>query len=433
MQECSENTTLSLFIFRSNIRGMQYGIGTYIDELTQALNKFPEIIIYIVSYKSFENKEFFVIKKSTRIFEIVIPKVLVSTENDDSYNKRYANSVVKLITGFIPKEGNVIFQFNCLDDLPIILRLRERYMYPRINTVHYAQWQLIFGSNKAKMDEFNTDKPFNHIESSLSREREMYRQSDHIVSVTDYMREFLIWEYKIKEDRISVIKNGLNHICHGRISEGEKAEIRKNFGFREDELIILFSGRIDPCKGVLFLIEAFERACRKNNSLRLVMLGQGSVQDCQKKMKSAFGKVTFTGFLPKETVTQFYKIADIGISPSVYDHCPYSVLEMMANRIPLIMSRINGLNELLSDNECLFIDPVISDEGDVTFTVEEMSELILALASDKDLRIRLAENSFRTFERRFTSAAMAEEMHNLFYSLINQYKSVTEYETNQRR
>jgi hypothetical protein len=38
------------------------------------------------------------------------------------------------------------------------------------------------------------------------------------------------------------------------------------------------------------------------------MLGQGSVQDCQKKMKSAFGKVTFTGFLPKETVMQFYKI-----------------------------------------------------------------------------------------------------------------------------
>ncbi|MBN2769754.1 MAG: glycosyltransferase [Spirochaetes bacterium] len=55
---------------------------------------------------------------------------------------------------------------------------------------------------------------------------------------------------------------------------------------------------------------------------------------------------------------QYYKITDMGISPSSYDHCPYSVLEMLANSIPLIMSGIKGLDELLTDNECLFINPV---------------------------------------------------------------------------
>ena len=408
-------------------------MGTYIQELTQALMRFSEIKIYIVSYKNSEKKEFSVIEKSKRIFEIIIPKLSLSTEKDDCYNKRYANSVVNLISEFIPKTGRVFFQFNCLDDFSVILRLRERYDFPIINIVHYAQWQQIFGSNMSKLGECNIDNPSGNIQVSLSREREMYRQSDHIVSVTRYMKEFLIGEYKIKEDRISVIKNGINHISHGRISEGEKAEIRKNLGFREDEIIILFSGRLDPCKGILFLIEAFECACRKNNSLRLVMLGQGSVQDCQKKMQSFFGKITFAGFLPKETVAQFYKIADIGISPSLYDHCPYSVLEMMANRIPLIISRINGLDELLSDDECLFVNPRISGEGDVTFNVEEMSELILTLASDKDLRNRLSENSFKTYERKFTAAVMAEKMHDLFYSLIKQSKPVVEYETSQGR
>jgi len=433
MQEHNENTTISLFIFRSNVKGMQYGMGTYIDELTQALMRFPEIKIYIVSYKNSEKKEFSVIKKSKRIFEIIIPKLSLTTEKDDRYNKRYAYSVVKFISELIPGNEKVIFQFNCLDDLPVISRLKELYDLPTINIVHYALWQQIFGSNKSKLGGCNIDKPSGNIEVSLSREREMYRQSDHIVSVTHYMKEFLISEYKIEEKKVSVIKNGLNHISPVQISEGEKAEIRKDLGFSEDEIIILFSGRLDPCKGVLFLMEAFERACRKNSSLRLVMLGQGSVQDCQKKMKSAFGKVTFTGFLPKETVMQFYKIADMGVSPSIYDHCPYSVLEMMADRIPLIMSRINGLNELLSDDECLFLNPVISDEGDVTFNVEEMSELILTLASDKDLRTRLAENSYKTFERRFTAASMAEEMHNLFYSLLKQRKPVVEYETSQGR
>ena len=90
-------------------------------------------------------------------------------------------------------------------------------------------------------------------------------------------------------------------------------------------------------------------------------------------------------------MSSFYKIADIGISPSVYDHCPYSVLEMMANRIPLIMSRINGLDELLTDNQCLFINPVISNEGDITFNIEELSQAILTMARDKDLRTETSQ------------------------------------------
>ena len=71
--------------------------------------------------------------------------------------------------------------------------------------------------------------------------------------------------------------------------------------------------------------------------------------------------MTYTGFLSKDHVTSFYKIADIVIAPSVYDHCPYTVLEMMASRIPLIVSRINGLDELLSDDHCDVLVPVDRD------------------------------------------------------------------------
>lgn len=433
MQEHNENNTISLFIFRSNARGMQYGIGTYIYELTDALLKYPDINIFLISYNSGDIQEFAIKTVSCRFIEVIIPRPIFHLIQNSRYEKKYACSVVKLLSNLVPKIGQVIFQFNYIDDLTIIQLIKENYNSPCISVVHFAQWQQIFEGDLAKLTDLNLDTPENNIEFTLSQEREMYRQSDHIVSVTHYMKEFLISEFKIEEKKVSVIKNGLNHISPVQISEGEKAEIRKDLGFSEDEIIILFSGRLDPCKGVLFLIEAFERACRKNSNLRLVMLGQGSVQDCQKKMKSAFGKVTFTGFLPKETVMQFYNIADLGISPSIYDHCPYSVLEMMANRIPLIMSRINGLDELLSDDECLFLNPVISEEGDVTFNVEELSELILALASDKDLRTRLAENSNKTFERRFTAASMAEEMHNLFYSLLKQRKPVFEYETSQGR
>ncbi|MGI6323048.1 MAG: glycosyltransferase [Bacteroidales bacterium] len=433
MQKHNENNTISLFIFRSSARGMQYGIGTYIHELTNALLIHSEINIFLISYNSSDMPEFTIKTASSGFIEAIIPRPLFHFAHNSRSEKRYADSVVKLLSNLVPKTGQVIFQFNYIDDLPIIKLIKESYDYPCISIVHFAQWQQIFEGNKAKLTNLNLDNPKNNIEFTLSQEREMYRQSDHIISVTRYMKDFLVNEYGISSEKITVIKNGLTQINNNQVSEKETTEIRRRFGFGEHEIILLFSGRIDACKGINYLMEAFEQACIKNNSLRLVMLGQGSIQDCQKRIQSCFGKVTYTGFLPRETVTEFYKIADIGIVPSVYDHCPYSVLEMMANRIPLIMSRINGLDELLSDDECLFINPIISDEGDIAFNVEEMSELILSLASNKDLRARLAENSYGTFKRRFTSASMGEEMRNLFYSLLKQRKPEVKYETSQGR
>ena len=429
--DCLNNITL--FIFRSNARGMQYGIGTYLHELTEALLGYPNIKIVLVSYKSSDVKEISILKTTDRCVEIKIPQPLIPIKQNNAFENKYASAVSKLLFKIIPPAEQVIFQFNYIDDLPILLKIKECFGFPVLSVVHFAQFQQIFEGKIMKIAGLNLDKPADNIEFTLSREREMYRQSDHIVSVTRYMKDFLVNEYGISPKKITVIKNGLNQINNNQVTEEEKAGIKRRFGFGENEIILLFSGRIDPCKGINYLMEAFERAFRKNNNLRLVMLGQGSIQDCQKKIQTCFGKVTYTGFLPRETVTEFYKIAYIGISPSIYDHCPYSVLEMMANKIPLIMTRINGLDELLSDEECIFINPHISSEGDITFSIEEMTDSILSLAADKERRTRLATKSYETYVKRFTAAGMAEAMHKLFYSLIKHNKPVVEYETGQGR
>ena len=97
------------------------------------------------------------------------------------------------------------------------------------------------------------------------------------------------------------------------------------------------------------------------------------------------------------------------------------------------MTRINGLDELLSDEECVFINPVISSEGDISFSIEEITGSILSLAADKERRTRLAAKSYETYMKRFTAAGMAESMHKLFYSLLKQRKPVEENETSQGR
>ena len=104
-------------------------------------------------------------------------------------------------------------------------------------------------------------------------------------------------------------------------------------------------------------------------------------------------------------------MADIGIVPSVYDHCPYTALEMMANNIPLIVSRINGLDELLDDTLCIFINAVLSIEGDISFDIKDLSNTILMLSLNKSLRSELTARSFEVLTERF---AFSEGVANFY-------------------
>lgn len=419
---------ISLFIFKSNARGMQYGIGTYIRELTEALLLHTNVKFYIVTYRNNECKEFSIETISSRYFIINIPSPVQSSPQNNLYEKRYASAVVRLLSDFIPQNGNVIFQINYLDDLSIAIKLKEKYRYPLISIVHFAQWQQLFDGNRKKLSRLNIDQPSNNIEFTLSKEKEFYKVSDHIVSVTRYMKDFLISDYGINSEKITVIPNGLDFSEYENISEDDRNSLRQRLGFGKEDIIVLFSGRIDPCKGIFYLLEAFEEACKHNQNLKLVLLGQGNIQDCQKKLKSSFGKVIYTGFLNKELVTSFYYAADIGIVPSIYDHCPYTVLEMMANKIPLIVSRINGLDEMLDDNQCMFVNPVISEEGDISFSKNQLSAAILSLAENSILRNDLAIKSYENLRNRFTATRMAEEMNNLLHTLKKSNKITLKYE-----
>jgi glycosyltransferase involved in cell wall biosynthesis len=424
---------ISLFIFKSNARGMQYGIGTYIRELSEALLVHTDIKLFIVTYQNNECNEFSIETISSSYFKINIPSPAQQSPQNNLYDKRYASTVVRLLSDFIPQNGNVIFQINYLDDLSIAIKLKEKYKYPLISIVHFAQWQQLFDGNRKKLNGLNIDQPTNNIEFTLSKEKEFYEVSEHIVSVTRYMKDFLISDYGINSEKITVIPNGLDFSEYENISEDDRNSLRQRLGFGKEDIIVLFSGRIDPCKGIFYLLEAFEGACKHNQNLKLVLLGQGNIQDCQKKLKSSFGKVIYTGFLNKKLLTSFYHAADIGIVPSIYDHCPYTVLEMMASKIPLIVSRINGLDEILDDSQCLFVNPVISEDGDVAFNIDELSEAILTMAKDGILRNEFVRNSYKNLSMRFASSRMAEEMINLFHALKKSNKMTFEYEKNERR
>ena len=131
---------------------MQYGIGTYISELTHSLLAIPDINIYVVIYKSNDHKEFSIRTESDRITEVNIPAPFFSSVHNNSFDNRYSNAVVRLLYDIVPKNRDVVFQINYIDDLPIAIKLKEYFTHPVISIVHFAQWQQIFDGKQEEAD-----------------------------------------------------------------------------------------------------------------------------------------------------------------------------------------------------------------------------------------------------------------------------------------
>lgn len=99
-------------------RGMQYGIGTYLHELTEALLSNTNLKIVLVSYKSTDVKEISILKTTDRHIEVKIPQPLIPIKLNNAFDNKYASTVSKLLFKMIPQNEQVIFQFNYIDDLP---------------------------------------------------------------------------------------------------------------------------------------------------------------------------------------------------------------------------------------------------------------------------------------------------------------------------
>ncbi|MBE0674328.1 MAG: glycosyltransferase [Bacteroidales bacterium] len=410
---------MTLVIFKSNARGMQYGMGSYLRELTNALLQYSNVKIIQVHYNNSSFREFSIERKSVNHTEINIPASIWKLSTGLSYDEKYSASVINMLSTVIPTEENVVFIVNYITEYQIIKRIREIYSYPIISVVHSAQWQLFFNGNRKRFEAIGTDALVEKPEINFLQEKEIYQISDIIISVTNYMKTFITDEYKVNPSKIKVIPNGLKAPDQKKLTKVQRVALKHSLGFRSDESIILFSGRVDPSKGIYFLIESFIKACKISDNLRLVIVGQGNFVDCLNKYGEFYGRITYTGFLKQEDLFKFYQVADIGIVPSFYEQCPYTVLEMMAFGIPLIMSEIEGLSEILNNNECIFLTPLINEEGDIEFDTDDMAYAVIKLLGNKILRKSLSKSYIDLVNTRFTAKRMAENILEVLEGLKN--------------
>lgn len=151
---------------------------------------------------------------------------------------------------------------------------------------------------------------------------------------------------------------------------------------------LFYSSRMAPGKGFDLLITAFSKVKNKEN-FKLVLGGGGPEESLIRKMIKDLRMepyVELPGWVPKEKVYDFYRMADIFIQAKWRnDMTSTSLLEAMAFGVPSILPGGGGLEWIAKKSALYFKD---DDENDLAEKIEQ-------LGADYRLRDQLSQNGHR--------------------------------------
>ncbi len=127
-------------------------------------------------------------------------------------------------------------------------------------------------------------------------------------------------------------------------------QIPKLKKFSGDKINILFVGRIEERKGLIYLLKAFKILQEKFYNLRLIIVGEGELKkECQNWIKkNKLKEVYFEGKKTSRALPAYYARADIFVSPAIFgESFGIVLLEAMASGTPFVAFANKGYQEFL--------------------------------------------------------------------------------------
>ena len=166
-------------------------------------------------------------------------------------------------------------------------------------------------------------------------------------------------------DKFVVLRNCIDvKRFSNELNFDEKRKLKEKYGIKDNEKILLFTGRITPEKGVKELVESLKNV--SNQNYKLLILGSALnelktktkyQEEIENIVQTISSKVIFTGFIKYEEINKFYSIADIAVLPSIWDDpAPLTVIESLISGLPIITTNSGGIPEYATNGSAIIIE-----------------------------------------------------------------------------
>ncbi|MDR0323822.1 MAG: glycosyltransferase family 4 protein [Treponema sp.] len=206
------------------------------------------------------------------------------------------------------------------------------------------------------------------------------RRLDRIIAVSEWVKQELVKHARIKENRIEVVPNGIDHSAfYPRQRNEESVLLIQPFSFRRP--YVLCVSRIDhPDKNHIRLIEAFGIFKEKTKFPHRLVLAGGESNNAGLVKEAAAASpwrndIFLTGHFPHKSLPELYAGADFVVIPSMFEGFGLGALEAMASGVPVLCARAAALPET-ADHAALYFDPV---------NAEDMADRMVTISNDSNI------------------------------------------------
>lgn len=206
---------------------------------------------------------------------------------------------------------------------------------------------------------------------------------------------------------------------HNGIKVAEINAVAGNRRVQVEDDHFVYCGRLTPVKRVPFLLRAFRECLRRGCPKQLYLVGTGEEVASVSRLIRQLDldkHVFLVGALPHADTMAIIRRSRCLVLVSASEGLPLVILEAMALGKPVIASAVGGIPEIVVHGENGWLFPADSPGS--------LCDLMMAIAQDKDLAVRMGEQAVQTITRHFRFETMAQQYLKIYQDLVCQPRGV---------
>lgn len=258
-----------------------------------------------------------------------------------------------------------------------------------------------------------------HAHIHFIPKEEVVKGFGHMIGVSEFVTKEYLKACKLPV-KAHVLKNAIDVERFSRtVSEEQKRSIRKKLGLSEKDFVVLYVGRIMEIKGVLELMQAVTGS--KNQHIKLLIMGSANFgkwafSSYERKVKKLAEQykdtIIFTGYVDNADVYQYASVADVQCVPTLIEEAaPLTVLEAMAEGLPLVVTKSGGVVEYVDESTAL----IIGKEN----VVKDLNRAICYLKEHSEARKQMSENA-KIKSKKYDEAVYYRNFVEVINKIINE-------------
>lgn len=212
---------------------------------------------------------------------------------------------------------------------------------------------------------------------------------------------------------IDVIPTGIDAGSEWR--RRPSVDLHARYGIPPHRRILLFVGRLAPEKGIDVLLHRLKDLVSGGADVHLVVVGDGPGRDGLETLVDELDLracVTFTGYVPREAVFDYYRAADVFVFASLTETQGLVLLEAMSVGTPVVAVAAMGVADLMADGLGGLTVAPGDDEGFNRSVVRLLDDRALHARTSRDARAKAERWSIRATTARVVACYRAAIAHN---------------------